>query len=55
VADLLDPGAVRRRGVFRSERVDALVREHLAGHRNHADRLWTLMMFELWAREYLGR
>jgi asparagine synthase (glutamine-hydrolysing) len=55
VADLLDPDAVRRRGVFRSERVDALVREHLAGHRNHADRLWTLMMFELWAREYLGR
>jgi asparagine synthase (glutamine-hydrolysing) len=55
MADLLDRGAVHRRGVFRSDAVEALVREHLAGRGGHADRLWTLMMFELWAREYLDR
>jgi len=35
--------------------VEALKAEHLAGRRSHADRLWTLMMAELWLREYLDR
>jgi hypothetical protein len=29
------------------------VREHQDRARNHADRLWTLMMLELWVRQYL--
>ncbi|HET7343431.1 MAG TPA: asparagine synthase C-terminal domain-containing protein, partial [Methylomirabilota bacterium] len=53
--DLLEPGRVRRRGLFRVEVVEALKAEHLAGRRSHADRLWTLMMAELWLREYLDR
>jgi asparagine synthase (glutamine-hydrolysing) len=51
--DLLAPERVRARGVFAPEEVSALMREHLDGRRSHADRLWTLMMAELWMRLYL--
>ena len=39
------PGRYRANAVWQ--------REHLSGARTHADRLWTLMMLELWMREYL--
>ena len=51
--DLLAPDQVRTRGLFVPDAVAALKREHLGGTRNHSDRLWTLMMAELWMREYL--
>jgi asparagine synthase (glutamine-hydrolysing) len=51
--DLLDARRVRARGLFRPEMVETMKCEHLAGRRSHADRLWTLMMAELWLREYL--
>ena len=51
--DLLAPDCVRARGLFDPSAVEALKREHLSGARTHADRLWTLMMLELWTREYL--
>ena len=53
--DLLGSESVRARGLFRVEEVERLVAEHAAGTRSHADRLWTLMMAELWLREYLDR
>ncbi len=51
--DLLAPERVGARGLFEPKAVEALVREHLAHERNHADRLWGLMMLELWMRQYL--
>jgi asparagine synthase (glutamine-hydrolysing) len=51
--DLLAPECVRARGLFDPYPVEAMKREHLSGARTHADRLWTLMMLELWMREYL--
>ena len=51
--DLLAPDCVRARGLFDADAVETLKREHLSGTRTHADRLWTLMMLELWTREYL--
>jgi asparagine synthase (glutamine-hydrolysing) len=53
--DLLSPEQVRARGLFGVDQVERLKREHAAGHRSHADRLWALMMAELWVREYLDR
>ncbi|MBI4572932.1 MAG: hypothetical protein HY713_06555, partial [candidate division NC10 bacterium] len=47
------PERVRTRGLFVPEAVESLKREHLAGIRSHSDRLWTLMMAELWMRQYL--
>jgi asparagine synthase (glutamine-hydrolysing) len=51
--DLLAPDQVLTRGLFVPDAVEALKREHLGGTRSHSDRLWTLMMAELWMRSYL--
>ena len=51
--DLLAPERVRARGLFDPYAVEAMKRQHLSGARTHADRLWTLMMLELWMHEYL--
>jgi asparagine synthase (glutamine-hydrolysing) len=53
VDDALAPERVRARGLWRPEVVARLVREHGSGMRTHADRIWTLVMLELWMREYL--
>ena len=53
VDDTLAPERVRARGLWRPEVVARLVREHLAGARTHGDRIWTLVILELWMREYL--
>ncbi len=53
--DLLAPSRVAARGLFEPAEVERLKGEHRAGARDHGDRLWALMMVELWAREYLDR
>ena len=53
--DLLARDRVRARGLFDHEAVERMKREHLTGRQTHADRLWTLMMAELWMREYLDQ
>jgi asparagine synthase (glutamine-hydrolysing) len=53
--DLLAPDRVKARGLFDVTALERLKREHLSGARTHADRLWTLMMAELWMREYLDQ
>jgi asparagine synthase (glutamine-hydrolysing) len=53
VDDLLGPGAVRARGWFDPSAVGRLRAEHAAGRADHADRLWALVVLEIWAREYL--
>src|SRR6058998_3156333 len=50
---LLARDVVAARGLFAPAAVDALIQEHLRGRKTHADRLWALMMTELWLREYL--
>ncbi len=49
--DLLAPACVRARGLCVPSVVETLKREHLAGRRNHGDRLWALMVLELWMRQ----
>jgi asparagine synthase (glutamine-hydrolysing) len=51
--ELLSPGRLRERGLFDPAAVADLQREHLDGRRSHGDRLWTLMMLELWMQQYL--
>ena len=40
-------------GLFNPDYVQNLVREHMAGVADHKDRVWALLCFDLWAREYL--
>ena len=51
--ELLDPKKIGREGMFRPEYVHNLIEEHLAGTRDNRKPLWTLMIFELWRRNYL--
>ncbi|MFP4056918.1 MAG: asparagine synthase (glutamine-hydrolyzing) [Candidatus Brocadiia bacterium] len=41
------------RGYFRPQALRRLVEEHARGQADHADRLWALLNFELWHREFL--
>ena len=49
---LLDPRTLAR-DLFRPEAVRALIDDHLGGRRDHAYRLWALLMLELWFRRYI--
>jgi asparagine synthase (glutamine-hydrolysing) len=49
---LLSPRTVQR-GYFEPAFVQRLIREHVAGRREHTLRLWALAVFELWHRAYL--
>ena len=41
-----------RRGLFRDGALARLLSEHRRGRRNHAGRLWTLLILERWFRRY---
>src|SRR5215831_11401638 len=43
----------RERGVFDPAFVGALVAEHQSGARDHSQRLWSLVNFEMWARQFI--
>jgi asparagine synthase (glutamine-hydrolysing) len=43
----------RERGVFDPEYVRNLVAEHQSGARDHSQRLWALVNFEMWARQFI--
>ena len=48
---LLDPATLSR-GLFRPETVARLLDEHVRGQRDHAYRLWALLVLELWFRHH---
>ena len=52
-SDVLKSSRTRQRGYFEPAFVDRIVDEHLAGRRDHTLRLWQLLVFELWHRQYL--
>jgi asparagine synthase (glutamine-hydrolysing) len=48
---LLDPSTLAR-GLFRPEVVRMLIDEHAEGRKDHAYKLWAMLMLELWFRRY---
>jgi asparagine synthase (glutamine-hydrolysing) len=50
---LMDPSTLRQ-GYFRAEAVAQLIEEHQRAEFNHGYRLWSLLFFELWRREWAG-
>jgi asparagine synthase (glutamine-hydrolysing) len=50
--ELLLDGRLEERGIFRSAAVSRLWNEHQQGSRDHRHRLWSLIMLELWFREF---
>ena len=51
--DVLGGASTRQRGYFDAPFVDRILQEHLSGKRDHALRLWQLLVFELWHRQYV--
>ena len=49
---LLDPSALGR-GYFRPEAIEGLLDRHAAGADADDKRIWSLVMLELWHREFL--
>ena len=52
LAEALSPDVLRRQGLFRHDVVDRLVREHQRGTHDHRKKLYTLLVFQLWAARY---
>ena len=48
----LGAGGLARRGLFRAGVLPRLLSEHRRGSRNHAGRLWALLILERWFRRY---
>ncbi len=53
--DILGAPRTRQRGYFDYGFVDRVLAEHLAGRRDHSSRLWMLLVFELWHRQYVDQ
>jgi asparagine synthase (glutamine-hydrolysing) len=55
VDDLFLDGRFRARGIFDEQAVASLWREHKTGAADHRHRLWSLVMLELWFRQFADR
>jgi asparagine synthase (glutamine-hydrolysing) len=53
ISDLLSPQALAVHGFFDARGIGQLVAEHKAQKKDHAFRIFTLMMFQLWHRTYM--
>ena len=51
--DLLFDGRLRARGLFRNGALAGLWKEHQDGTRDHRHRLWSVVMLELWFRQFV--
>lgn len=51
--DLLAPGELAKHGFFDPRQVNRLIREHQQQVRDHAFRIWSLIMFQMWYNTYL--
>ena len=48
--DLLNDGRLERRGLFQQTEIERMWQRHRTGAANHHQRLWQLVMLELWFR-----
>jgi asparagine synthase (glutamine-hydrolysing) len=53
--DVLTDARTRERGIVRPDVVSGLLDAHQAGSRDYSARLWALMSFELWCRNWWDR
>jgi asparagine synthase (glutamine-hydrolysing) len=52
IAEALGPAGLQRRGLIRPEAIARLLEEHGSGRKNHAMRLWVLLVLERWFARY---
>ena len=52
IEDVLGEHAIQRQGIFEPALYRELVGPHLRGEIDATDQVWTLMMFQLWWRDF---
>jgi asparagine synthase (glutamine-hydrolysing) len=55
IREFLSPAAIERRGIFRPNAVQALIRDHEENRRDNALKIWALLMIEVWQRMYFDK
>jgi asparagine synthase (glutamine-hydrolysing) len=53
--DLLLSPTFFNRGIFQRSSIEEMLHEHQTRKTDHGKRIWTLVMLELWFREYLDK
>ena len=51
--DLLSPDTIARRGLFESQVVERLMKQHESGYADFSTELWGLMSFEMWMQRFV--
>ena len=52
IQEILSDGSFYRRGLFKRDYVERMLRDHLRKSHNHSHRLWALVVLELWLRTW---
>jgi asparagine synthase (glutamine-hydrolysing) len=55
IREFLSPAAIERRGLFRPDAVQQLLRDHAENRRDNALKIWSLLMIEVWQRMYFDK
>ena len=55
IRELLSPASIERRGLFRPDAVQKLLRDHAENRRDNALKIWSLLMIEVWQRMYFDK
>jgi asparagine synthase (glutamine-hydrolysing) len=55
IAEMLSRKAIERRGIFRPEAVEQLLKDHAERKRDNALKIWGLLILEVWYRMYIDR
>jgi len=53
VKDVFSPDFIKSQNIFDYTYINNLLEEHFTGKRDNRKQIWTLMMFELWYKEYM--
>ena len=53
--DLLAPDRLKKQNLFDADYVRKLIKEHETGAASHHKQLWTLLVFQLWYDNFLGK
>ncbi len=51
---LLDEKSMQADGIFNAKMVNKIWADHKVGRGNHAERLWTILMFQGWKEKWIG-
>lgn len=54
VFELLSEEKIKKQGLFNHNYISSLLNQHFSNKKDNRKEIWTLLMFELWYKEYMG-